>query len=370
MKRTTYQGVYERPMNRGGKADLVYYITFHVDGQKKWEKVGKQSEGYTAKLADQVRAERIRTIRHTDELPKKVKVPYFHEAAEKYIKWAKTNKKWEGDGSRIDNHLNPALRKKKLNEIAASDLEDLKNDLFKKGLSKASVRHCIVLVRMIYNRAIAWGQYRGSNPVKGVKLPTLQNQRERFLSYEEAQALLDKLKEKSKTAHDMALLSLHCGLRFGEIANLKGHDIDLKNGIISISDPKNQTARKAFMTEAVKAVLSDYPATNSDFIFVDKKHKGKVAHITGAFFRVVKDDLKLNEGVTDPRQRVSFHTLRHTFASWLALQGESLLTIRELLGHKTLEMVKRYAHLVPDEKKKATARLEKAFNQGKTRDKE
>lgn len=361
MKRTRYQGVYERPMKRAGKSDLVYYITFHVDSKKRWEKVGKQSEGYTAALADQVRAERIRTMRHTDELPKKVKVPYFDEAADRYVKWAKTNKKWQGDSSRIEVHLKPALKKKKLNEISAETLEELKDKLFEKGLSPASVKHCIVLIRMIYNKAVAWGLYKGSNPVKGVKLPALSNQRERFLSYDEAKTLLQELKKKSKTAHDMALLSLHCGLRFGEIANLRGYDIDTKNGIINISDPKNQTARKAFMTDAVKKMLSTHEKTNGDYVFVDRKHKGKIEHVTGVFFRTVKE-LKFNEGVEDSRQRVSFHTLRHTFASWLALQGESLLTIRELLGHKTLEMVKRYAHLVPDEKKKATARLERAFN--------
>ena len=351
-------------MKRGDKADLVYYITFHDEGRKIWEKVGKASEGYTAALSDQVRAERIRTMRHTGELPKKVKVPYFDETADRYIKWAKTNKEWEADNSRIETHLKPALKKKRLNEISAADLEDLKTDLFEKGLSPASVRHCIVLVRMIYNKSVAWGHYKGANPVKGVKLPTLSNQRERFLSYEEAETLLNKLKEKSKTAHDMALISLHCGLRFGEIANLRGHDIDPKNGIINVSDPKNKAARKAYMTGAVKEILSKYPITNSNFIFVDRKHKGKIEHITGVFFRVVKE-LGFNEGVEDNRQLVSFHTLRHTFASWLALQGESLLTIRELLGHKTLEMVKRYAHLVPDEKKKAAARLEKAFNRRK-----
>ena len=58
-----------------------------------------------------------------------------------------------------------------------------------------------------------------------------------------------------------------------------------------------------------------------------------------------------------------FHSLRHTHASWLALQGESLLTIAESLGHKTLAMVKRYAHLIPDEKKRAALDLEKSFNE-------
>src|SRR5512139_3863433 len=69
-----------------------------------------------------------------------------------------------------------------------------------------------------------------------------------------------------------------------------------------------------------------------------------------------------NKGVKDRRQQVTFHTLRHTFASWLALQGESLMTIRELLGHKSFAMTQRYAHLMPDEKKKATLKLEQAFN--------
>ena len=74
------------------------------------------------------------------------------------------------------------------------------------------------------------------------------------------------------------------------------------------------------------------------------------------------DVLGFNKGVEDPRQKVTFHTLRHSFASWLALQGERLLTIRELLGHKSFAMTLRYAHLVPDEKRKATLRLEQAFN--------
>jgi len=53
----------------------------------------------------------------------------------------------------------------------------------------------------------------------------------------------------------------------------------------------------------------------------------------------------------------------HTFASWLALQGETILTIKELMGHKTLEMTMRYAHLMPDQKKRATVKLEQAFNE-------
>jgi integrase len=69
----------------------------------------------------------------------------------------------------------------------------------------------------------------------------------------------------------------------------------------------------------------------------------------------------LNEGITDPRQKVTFHTLRHTFASWLAIQGESLITIKELLGHKSMAMTERYSHLTPDHKHLAVKNLEAGF---------
>jgi integrase len=216
--------------------------------------------------------------------------------------------------------------------------------------------------------------YKGENPIKGVKLPTLQNQRERFLTYDQASLLLDELKvdqsrkknpgeKKDPHLHDMALLSLHCGLRAGEIFNLKGQDLDFENGLINISDPKNKESRKAFMTEAVRDALSKRTSGLPDeYIFKDKKHGGKIIAISSAFRKAV-NRLGFNKGIADPRQMVTFHTLRHTFASWLALQGETILTIKDLLGHKTLAMTARYSHLMPEHKRQATLNLEKNFLQ-------
>jgi len=69
-----------------------------------------------------------------------------------------------------------------------------------------------------------------------------------------------------------------------------------------------------------------------------------------------------NVGVDDRRQRVTFHTLRHSHASWLAIQGESLLVIKEALGHKDLKMTQRYAHLADEARRRAAERLEKDFH--------
>ena len=233
----------------------------------------------------------------------------------------------------------------------------------KSGLSPGSIKHCLVVFRQIFNKAIQWGFYEGKNPIKGVKLPILQNKRERFLTYDEADLLLSELKNTSGHVHDMALLSLHCGLRAGEILNLKGQDLDFENGLINISDPKNKQSRKAFMTESVKAaLLKNIPDSPNDYVLKDRWHGQRIKRVSHTFSRAVKN-LGLNDGITDARQKITFHSLRHTFASWLALQGETILTIKELLGHKTLAMTERYSHLSPDHKRQAILKLEKSFNE-------
>jgi integrase len=366
-KKTKYVGVYERVSEKrmyNGKPDTCFDISYKLNGKKIWEKAGWLSEGYSAKLANEIRAERMRNIRHEEELPKQKKnVPYFKDIANKYIQWAKENKKsWFSDDHRYKNHLSERLDDNRLNEISSFDLERMKSELIKEELAPATVNHCLVLIRQMFNKAIAWGLYKGVNPIKGVKMPTIQNQRERFLSYEEADVLLNELLKVSKQTHDIALLSLHCGLRAGEIFNLKGHDIDFRNDLIHISDPKNKQGRKAFMTQAIKEMLKKrIPESPDDYIFKAQNNGDKVNEISRTYRKIA--NRLFNEKVKDPRQRVTFHTLRHTFASWLALQGESLITIRELLGHKSFAMTQRYAHLIPDEKRRATLNLEKVFTE-------
>ena len=373
-KATRYKGVYTvvNPGRQGKKTDTIFYINYrYKEGDQwkvKWEKIGKASEGYTAKLASHLRAERLRAIRHGEEFPqKKKKAPYFRDVAAKYLEWAKTNRVRGGRDElyRYRKHLAPAFDNKRLNEISPFHLERLKSNLTKDGLSPATVKHALVLVREIFNKAIKWRLYDGENPVKEVKMPKLNNERTRFLSHEEAETLLEELQKSSKQLHDMALLSLHCGLRAGEIFNLKGQDIDFENERIRISNPKNKRTRYAYMTHAVKDMLQSYmPKKPDELIFKDRNGK-KIVEISSTFARVIKR-LEWNEGITDAREKVTFHTLRHTFASWLALQGEPILTIKELMGHKSLAMTERYSHLIPDQKRKATLKLERGFQEGKT----
>ena len=80
-----------------------------------------------------------------------------------------------------------------------------------------------------------------------------------------------------------------------------------------------------------------------------------------SFFRAV-DAVGLNEGITDRRMKVVFHTLRHTFASWLVENGENLYTVKELMGHSTLTMTERYAHLGNGTLHNAVKRMEQSIH--------
>lgn len=374
---TRYTGVFQRKSagrDFDGKPDVCFDITYKVNGKKVFEKTGWLSEGYTAKLAADIRAERIRSMRHGEELPQvKKAAPLFSDVTAKYLEWAKCKARFGMDDHSIyRNHIMDRFAEKRMNEISSFDLERMKAEMAKDDYAPGTIKHCLALMRQIFNKAWVWGLYRGENPVRGVKMPVTQNERQRFLSLEEIDLLLQELKmnrrknvpEESKDPilHDMALFSLHTGARAGEIFKLCGRDLDFKNGLIALVDTKNTATRYAFMTESLRAMLERRrPENPNDYVF-SNRNAGKITEISNSFQRVV-DRLGFNKGVTDRRYKVTFHTLRHTFCSHLAIQGETLQTIAELAGHKTLQMTKRYSHLSEDHKRSAALNLEKRFRE-------
>ncbi len=367
-----YIGVYysESKVRRWSeRPDRCFWVVFQDSktGKLRWERCGWASEGWTPEAAQRRRFELLeqdRTGKYKPKVQRKSEGLTFGELAKRYIEWARQNKKsWKDDEQRYRKHLEPVLAKDRLKAVSPLKLERLKRDLYGKGLSDSTVKHCLVLVRQIFNKARAWGLYDGPNPIRQAKLPSPNNKRTRFLTYEEADDLLDELKKRSQQVHDQALLALHCGLRFGEIASLRWGDLDFKNAVIQVRYPKAGESRQAFMTDEVREMfLERLPADVKPGALVFPGRGGvKQRSVSKAFFRAI-DKLGLNEGIEDGRERIVFHTLRHSFASWLAIQGTPLFTIKELMGHKSLAMTERYAHLIPDHKKKAVRALADRFS--------
>ena len=224
-----------------------------------------------------------------------------------------------------------------------------------KQQSNRSIEYALAVVRQVYNIAKHRGILEGEPPTAKVKKPKVDNGRMRFLTHDEADKLLGALKAKSIDVHDMTLLSLHAGLRFGEIASLTWQDVDFDKGTLTIRDAK-AGSRYAFLTEQAMEMLRDRShGKPSEYVF-QTRGSGKLTKISHSFFRVV-NDLELNTGIDDPRLQICFHSCRHSYASWLIEEGQDLYTVQRLLGHKTNIMTQRYAHLAENKLKDAATAL-------------
>jgi integrase len=389
------------------KPDRCYTIRYMVEGKRKTETVGWESQGITPQYCSNLRGKIVSSIKtgegayqslkektaiekerregeEADKFAKALENIPFHVLGDRYIEWAEDEKpaSCKADDSRYRNHIKPLLGSVPVKDVVTFTLEQFKKELKKKKgrggkpLSPKTIHHCLALIRQMYSHAAGWGIYSGPNPVtetaktskKFLKIP--DNRRERILSRKEADQILDffkngladkkgKVKGQNIQLHDITVLGLYAGLRADEIFSLKWRDIDLANGLINIKDPKNETNRAAYINAPIRGVLlrreKEEGYSKNSFIFESRKG-GKIREVSNAFDRAL-EKLKFNKGVDDTRDRVVFHTTRHTFASWLAMDGTPLGSIQKLMGHKNIEMTIRYAKYSPDHQREAVERM-------------
>jgi len=184
-----------------------------------------------------------------------------------------------------------------------------------------------------------WG-WLEDNPMRKVKKPREPRGRVRFLSDGERALLLKKCKESTDPRlYPVVVLALSTGMRRGEILGLRWPDVDLSNGRVTLHDTKNDERRVVPLTGHALAVMRDYATVRrlgTDMVFSQKRKLDGQADIRPAWKKAVSA-----ADIEDFR----FHDLRHCAASYLAMNGATLAEIAEVLGHKTLQMVKRYAHM-------------------------
>jgi len=272
------------------------------------------------------------------------------------VKENKHPRSWKREENLFEHYLEPIIGKKPLSAIAPIDLERIKRTMKKKDLAPRTIHYALAVVRQVFNFAIRHNLFDGANPVSKIKLPSSDNRRMRFLTPEEAGALLTKLKERSPKVHDMALLSLHTGIRAGEIFSLEWRDVDCERGILILRNTKNGKTRPAFMTDDVKKMFESMMRRKpSALVFPDCNGK-PIVRISQTFQRTI-DALNYNKGVKDRRYRICFHSLRHTFASWHIEAGTDPYVLKELLGHSDFKMTARYTHLGENTMKAATTQI-------------
>jgi len=267
---------------------------------------------------------------------------YFDENYFPGTKVSKKENTCKQEQSFYDTWLKPNLGNLRLIDIRPLHVEGLKRKMVKAGKAPRTVQAVLATARQCWNHARNNGIVVGDWPGRSVKSGRFDNKRLRFLSPDECDKLLAKIKETSQQVHDMALLSLDTGMRAGEIFTLDWENVDLENGQIKVVDTKSGRNRVAYMTERVKAMFEALPE-QCGLVFPSEKG-GKISQISKTFERAV-NDLRFNEGITDKRNRVTFHSLRHTFAFRLVQSGVDLYVVKELMGHRTLALTERYSHI-------------------------
>ena len=374
----------EHPERKHGiKPDRYFAIRYQADGKRREEGLGWGSEGWTAQKAAVVLAD-LKKAHVTGEGPKTLQAKRDLEKAREeakaralasqeaeavtfgsifegvYLESARQNKKpnsVQTEKGLFKKWVGPVIGDVPLKDISPFHLERIKKNIAAAGLSARSAHYALCVVRQVFNFARDRDMTACVSPTNKVKAPKTDNRRLRFLTREEAAKLLEHLAKRSPELHAISLVSLHCGLRAGEVFSLMWSDVDLDRETLTLRDTKNGRTRIAYMTGQVRELLAARTKGGPGDAVFPGRGGVRRSYVSNAFERAVKD-LGFNEGITDSRQKVVFHSLRHTFASWLVEQGTDLYSVKELMGHRTLSMTERYSHLSPDSLRRAVKGLE------------
>lgn len=231
-----------------------------------------------------------------------------------------------------------------LPEIKATHIAQKRDELLAQQTFYSTLRSPTTVVRYIaslshaFSIALKEWEWINENPVLKINKPRLPQGRIRFLDESEKDRLLKVCKDSASTSlFPIVVLALSTGMRKGEILTLRWEDIDLDRGTIFLQTTKNGDRRVVPLVglplELLKKIKS---AKQTKLVFPSLKDPNTSIDIRSAWESALQKAQITN---------FKFHDLRHTAASYLAMNQASLLEIGALLGHKTVQMTKRYAHL-------------------------
>lgn len=383
---------------------MIDFAYRHADGHR--ERIRRAAQGTTRREAEAEERAIFRslgdgTYRRKGEVAQNERVvPTVEEFSETFIDlYAKVENKPSEVASKrsvLRLYVLPSLGPKRLDEIDTLAIDKLKKGMLATGLAPKTVKNAIAVVSRMMWYAVEAGHIERAPRCRFPKCPQPDFD---YFSFEEAELLLATARQKTPLWYAPIFLALRTGLRRGELFELRWGDVQLKGrsphlrisravakGIIGT--PKNNKTRTVYLTPATvelleqckrkardaearkareNAATSDSPDTEgstlaarralgAQLVFAADGGSPISSNSTDWALRHVCELANLRE--------VGWHVLRHTYASHLAMRGVPLKTIQEQLGHSTVQMTLRYAHLSPDSMSDAVAVLDGVAERG------
>ncbi len=322
---------------RGGD----WYIDYYSKGRRIREKIGtnkRLAETTLIKRKVEVAENRHLSIRGRNKIR-------FYELVNEYINnYSKVNKRSYKDDIYRSGILKEFFGNVYLSEITPYEIEKFKSKR-KAEVKESTINRAVSLLQGMFNKAIEWG-YVEENPASKVKKFKENNSILRYLSIEEIQKLIKSA--PTETIRNIILLALNTGMRKNEILNLKWTDIDLESQLLYIRDSKNKEGRQIPLNDTLHQIFKNKNSSLNEYVFINSN---------GERYRDIR---KLFQKALDTSEikNFRFHDLRHTFASHMVMSGVEIITVSKLLGHKSIEMTMRYAHLSPNHKALAVRKMD------------
>ncbi len=217
-------------------------------------------------------------------------------------------------------------------------LADARDELLTMGLGPGTVNRYLAALSKAFSNAVKEWHWLRDNPLRNISKPEEPRGRVRYLDDEERRRLLEACrKSEYRQLYLIVLFALTTGMRRGELLGLRWQDVDLERRVAVLHNTKNGDRRSVPVLPEVAELLREHGKVrrlDNDLIFASD---GQDAVWFDKFWYRALSDAKIKD--------FRFHDLRHTAASYLAMSGATTAEIAAVLGHRTLQMVKRYAHL-------------------------
>lgn len=308
----------------------------------------------------------------------------FNDLVTDYLKWAERQRAY-GQKELVVNQLKERFGQFPLRRFDTRLVETYQSERLQGGKKvlkteeivankPATINRHVATLKHMFTKAVEWDMVEEETlkRVRRAKMLEENNRRLRYLSKDECHALINACDGHLKP---IVIMAMNTGMRKGEILSLKWDNVDLQHGFILLDHTKNGERREVPINASLRETLEE--------LFKGTAEKPRRIDVPYVFYRIVSDDstgkakstgkafVRIQRSFMSACKRAKirdfrFHDLRHTFASQLVMAGIDLTTVKELLGHKTLTMTLRYAHLAPAHKVKAVDILDQTLTTSRT----